>query len=87
MDELYRIIEEELRILTKNADIPIRTGNLRNAIKLIQLGTGFRIYLDEQQASYAMEVEERNPYWTRFAMRVSQRLAAKLGVEGRREDL
>ncbi len=84
-------IEKELEMIIggigAQAGVPMKSGNLRKAIKLRRTGpTSFQIYMDEEQAPYAEAIEELKPYWNRVAMAVSYRLASKLGGSGRRDD-
>lgn len=65
------------------ANVPKITGNLRASIKLKETPNGFQVYIDEGQAPYAEEVNERSHYWQRVGVFIGQYLAQQLGGDGR----
>ena len=87
MNEIIeREIQRALSGLAEEANIPMKTGNLRASIKYRKIGPNqYQVYIDEQQAPYAGDVEEMAPFWDRVAMTLSYRLASVLGGESRRE--
>ena len=88
MDEIIeREIQRALSGLGEEAGVPKKTGNLRDAIKYRKIGLNqYQIYIDEEQAPYAGDIEAIAPFWNRVAMTLSYRLASVLGGESRRED-
>ena len=91
IEELLLEIEAELDLIVSgigaDANVPMKSGNLRDSIKLRKLGPmNFQLYIDEEQAPYAGSIEEMKPYWNRVAMALSYRLAAKFGAKGYRDD-
>ena len=89
MERIIAEIERKLNIIVPQigaeASVPIKSGNLRSAIKLRRTGPlNFQVYLDEEQAPYAESVELMKPYWSRVAMSIAYDLAT-LG-SGHRED-
>jgi len=64
------------------AGVPVKTGNLRRAIKIRETSTGFQVYMDLDQAPYAESVESVSPYWRRVAVALNDQLKAILGDRG-----
>jgi hypothetical protein len=91
LENILLEIEAELELIVNGigaeAGVPVKSGNLRSAIKLRKMGPmNYQLYIDEEQAPYAGSIEDLKPYWNRVAMALSYRLAAKFGGDGRRDD-
>ena len=63
---MFEYIEQQIIIiiqtLAEEAGVPIKTGNLRKAIKYKQTDSGFQVYIDEAQAPYAKDIEAIAPF-------------------------
>jgi hypothetical protein len=85
LQEMNTIIDRVMSSISNeiatSSDIPEVTGNLKRSIKIRPSSDGFDIYVDETQAPYAGQVNERRQYWRRVAMMVHDRLRAALGAE------
>ena len=91
MDKILLELEAELELIVSGigaeANVPMKSGNLRDAIKLRKLGPlNYQVYIDEEQAPYAASMEEFKPYWNRVAMAMAYRLSAKFNGTGGRSD-
>lgn len=83
MTELDRIVAD---IQGGLGSVPMDTGNLRRSIKVRVLSpTKFQLYIDEQQAPYAEDINEHVAFWNRLYHQVSYRLANVLGQVGQKE--